>query len=315
MRCSSMYDESPNLDEQHMAPLGPTDKRLDSTYFPVSMGKFALLAFFTFHIYAIYWFYRNWRYVRDRDASKIWPFWRAVFSVFWCYPLIRDIRAKHETRGERLIAAGGLLAVTYFLMLGFQRMPDPLWLAAMLAFLPLLPIVSTINRANGPSIEYRQNSKIRLRHAVVVLITAPLITLAIAPALNFAPNSEVVDGSRVPGWHVDWMVEQGMLSEDEEILFFYGSGLISFRVDGSVIADQSVVTYWQDEGETYMDYAFYEDIASIDVSYSKSAFGDTTVLVTEQDGTQLVLLASPYERKDREFVAALEARIGQGAAP
>ena len=106
-----------------------------------------------------------------------------------------------------------------------------------------------------------------------------------------------------------------MLSEDEEILFFYGSGLISFRVDGSVIADQSVVTYWQDEGETYMDYAFYEDIASIDVSYSKSAFGDTTVLVTEQDGTQLMLLASPYERGDREFVAALEARIGQGSVP
>ena len=293
-----------------MDSLDQPGKQLASQYFPVSRAKFALLSFLTFGIYSIYWFYKNWRYVRDRDDSNIWPFWRAIFSPILCYLLIRDLRANHAQKSDSLVAYGGVLAIVYFALLATSRLPDPYWLGSMVAFVLLLPIVSTINKLNGPTATYDRNSRMRLRHFALMLVAGPLVVLAVAPTLNLVPHVAVVEGSRVPPWHVEWMLEQGMLIEDETVVYFYGGGLLSFRIDGNIITDQAVVTYWQEEAETYFDYANYEEITSVDVSYGSSLFEDTTIRVIRSDGAELLLWASTDEGRDHEFVAALEARIG-----
>ena len=49
-------------------------------YFPVSLLKLVIMSTCTFGIYELYWFYRNWCFVRTREAPEIMPFWRAFFS-------------------------------------------------------------------------------------------------------------------------------------------------------------------------------------------------------------------------------------------
>ena len=57
-----------------MANDDQSNKRPEARYFPVSPAKFVVLSLLTFGIYGIYWFYKNWRYVRERDDSTIWQF-------------------------------------------------------------------------------------------------------------------------------------------------------------------------------------------------------------------------------------------------
>ena len=175
-------------------------------YFPVAPAKFVVLSLLTFGIYDIYWFYKNWHYVRERDDSSIWPVWRALFGPLWCYFLIRDVRTNHAEKSESLIAFGALLAIAYLLLIATRGLPDPFWVSSFLAFVVLFPIVLAIKRVNGPTATYQRNSRFRVRHFVLVPIATPLFVLAAAPPFNLTPHSTIVDGSRVPSWHVDWML-------------------------------------------------------------------------------------------------------------
>ena len=49
-------------------------------YVTVGATKLSLMVVATFGIYALYWFYRNWKVIRDREHSDIQPFWRAFFT-------------------------------------------------------------------------------------------------------------------------------------------------------------------------------------------------------------------------------------------
>src|SRR4051812_24345977 len=52
----------------------------EPAYHHVSPVKFIIYSICSLGLYNTYWFYKNWRYVRDRDGSNIRPFWRAIFS-------------------------------------------------------------------------------------------------------------------------------------------------------------------------------------------------------------------------------------------
>ena len=290
-------------------------KRLEARYFPVAPAKFVALSILTFTIYPVYWFYKNWHYVRARDESSIWPLWRALFSPLWCYFLVRDIRINHPEESGILSRFGGLLALAYSLLMAIVKLPDPLWFPSLFAFVVLLPTVFAINRVEGPTVTYQRNSKFRVRHFVLMSLATPLFLFGTALTFYLVPGTAIVDGSRVPSWHVDWMLEHGMLTEDETIEHFYSAGLFSFRTDGNVVTDQSVVSYWQHQEATYMEYAYYEDISSIDVTYSDSTLEDTVITVMRTDGSELVLFASTEEDKDHAVVATIEARRGQLFSP
>jgi hypothetical protein len=66
----------------------------DGGYYVVSPGKFLTLTILTLGLYLIYWFYRQWRMVKERDGSSIWPIPRGLFYVFFTHTLYRDINAK-----------------------------------------------------------------------------------------------------------------------------------------------------------------------------------------------------------------------------
>lgn len=283
-------------------------------YFPVARAKFIALVVLTFGIYELYWFYRNWKYVRQRDSSDIWPFWRAVFSPVWYYALILDIR-KHTTDDQtRVLPQGGVLSLAYLLMAMTWRLPDPYWLFTLLAFLPMLPTVQYINSLNQDSRAHAENSRFRFRHAVLALFTVPLLALIVGPSLKLMPATVAVNGDQVPSWHIRWMREEGLLDDDETVIYFYSADLLSFRSDGNVVTDKSVISYWMENDELYGDYAYYDQIASVEVEFTDSLLDDTVVMIRTHDGEDLVLLVSPEEETDHLFVEAIEQRAATARA-
>jgi hypothetical protein len=274
-------------------------------YYPVSPLKLVLLSVCTFSIYDLYWFYRQWKFVRVRDDSKIMPFWRAFFGVFWFYPLLREV----DRSGARdRTASNVLLAIVYFLLAAIWRLPDPYWLLSFASTLCLLVLNQRIRALPGqPREELRAQGRLTVTNALVVLLLSPLVAFVTATSLYLLPGTQVVDGDRLWSWQMDFLRDEGLLDEGETVEYFYSEALLSIRAAGNVVTDQSLVTYFQDPdtGELLGGYAYYEDVAAIHVAYSDNPLEDSVIAVTDVDGIRFEMLASNEGARDKDFVAGI----------
>ncbi len=117
-------------------------------FFPVSITKLLVLSVCTFGIYEFYWFYKNWKFVKENQGLKIMPFWRAVFSPLFCYSLFEAVK-KHAKRTKVNVKySSGWLTVGFILTIMTTGIPDPFWCISMLSVLTFLPARSVIDTLN-----------------------------------------------------------------------------------------------------------------------------------------------------------------------
>jgi len=69
----------------------------------------------TFGLYEIYWFYKNWNLIKQREGTNIAPFWRAVFGYFFCYQCFSRIRAHAESLDLSQSVPAGPLATGWII--------------------------------------------------------------------------------------------------------------------------------------------------------------------------------------------------------
>ena len=117
--------------------------------FPVSTIKFLVLSICSLNLYQIYWFYQNWRRIRDTTGAALSPFWRAVFPVVWVIPLMRHISRRAEESGVTVRWRAIPLGVAFILMSWLLRLPDPWWLVALGTGVLLAPVVETCRQINN----------------------------------------------------------------------------------------------------------------------------------------------------------------------
>ena len=146
-------------------------------FFPVSARKFIVMSVFSGGLYALYWSYRNWKYIKQVDSSKIMPFWRAWFVLFFHYSLIK--RIKEETSKRTVVLYGPLaLTIWYFLLILAWRLPGGWGYIGYLDFVPLLPVIWAINSANeGRVPDASMNTRFTRWNLVLVGLSAILIGL------------------------------------------------------------------------------------------------------------------------------------------
>src|SRR5689334_8216637 len=77
-------------------------------FFPCSLLKLAVMSFSTLRLFHIYWFYKNWRCIKERTGEDIAPAARSIFLIFFCYGLFKRIREHQETISTKRLAAGPL---------------------------------------------------------------------------------------------------------------------------------------------------------------------------------------------------------------
>lgn len=125
----------------------PDTASVDTPFFAVSITKLVVLSFFTFSLYELYWFYRNWTLVRGRENSDISPVWRTIFGVIFCYPYLKRFRDYQSIQGMPPISAGALASgwiATNFL----GWLPDPFWMVSLFTFVFLIPVQVAANQIN-----------------------------------------------------------------------------------------------------------------------------------------------------------------------
>ena len=85
-------------------------------YYVVSPTKFMLLSVLTLTLYFVYWFYRNWKLVKDADNADTWPPLRGFFYIFYTHSLFADVQRSLEN-GERRFDWNPMVLATAFVVL------------------------------------------------------------------------------------------------------------------------------------------------------------------------------------------------------
>jgi tetratricopeptide (TPR) repeat protein len=118
-------------------------------FFPTSKTKLVVMSLCTFGIYGFYWFYRNWQFLKDKHKLNIRPFWRAVFSIFFCHSLFKHIKEYAKQYDVQTGISPGWLTFFYILLSISIELPGFAWQMSLLNFLPLLPVQGVINNLNA----------------------------------------------------------------------------------------------------------------------------------------------------------------------
>ena len=135
-----------------IAPKGPI-------FLHIPVTRLVVLSILSAGLYEVYWIYKNWRYLKERDGLEIWPFWRGIFGVFYCHSLLRAIRYDSQANAlEKADFSPGWLAAGWIIFTvvynGLGRLESSfVYLAGMLLFFPsflfLVPVQQYINRVNA----------------------------------------------------------------------------------------------------------------------------------------------------------------------
>jgi hypothetical protein len=121
-------------------------------WFTPSTFKFLVMDIVTLGLYKVYWNYRQWKCVKQREGSAIMPFWRAVFTPIWFYFLLRRMAAERSRLGLPAMPAGLLTALYLALVLTYVLPPPLDLLGSVLAVIPMLAAnryAITLNQATG----------------------------------------------------------------------------------------------------------------------------------------------------------------------
>jgi hypothetical protein len=107
--------------------------------------KFILLSVITFGIYELVWFYRNWKLLKQEKDLKISPFWRAWFAPFWAGSIAGHLQKYLKEKNIPCDYSSTLIGISYFIIFILWRLPDPYWLVSFFTFIPMLPLVNSMN--------------------------------------------------------------------------------------------------------------------------------------------------------------------------
>ncbi|HSX42510.1 MAG TPA: hypothetical protein VLF59_00305 [Candidatus Saccharimonadales bacterium] len=103
-------------DEQFLESYGLTPQR-PIEFFSRRPELLVIFMLLSLGSYALYWFYRNWDAVRKANGQKMWPLVRAIFAIFWAWPLFKLMVLQARARGSTSTFSGGGLALFYILPL------------------------------------------------------------------------------------------------------------------------------------------------------------------------------------------------------
>ena len=280
---------------------------VEPRYFLTSPGKFIAMSLCTFGLYEIFWSYKNWRFVKDRDSSAIMPFWRAMFFPLWHYSLLTELNKTLKSKNLSSSAYRGLLAM-YVLILGaVWRLPDPYWLVSFLTFIGFLPAVFAMRTARPAGAIQEQREYFHPSNLIAYGLGGPIFAVIALSSVGFFPSTAVVVGDDLWDRDIEYLLETGILAPDEEIAYFYSLGLWSIAEDGQFFSDSHVTSYGRDPetGETNLYYAAFSDISDINVTWAESFLDDTVVTITHTNDQWFELWLSNEGEGDRKFVDAL----------
>ncbi len=106
---------------------------------------FVLLCIASFGIYEFYWFFNNWKLLKERKNLDIYQFWRAFFGVLFAYSLFKKIFSLAKEKGYDEQPSAGLITFSFIVLSILWCLGNPYWLISLLSFIPLIPVLNAVN--------------------------------------------------------------------------------------------------------------------------------------------------------------------------
>jgi len=159
----------------------------ETPFFPVSEGKLITLYILSFGLYGIYWFQQNWKRQQPMMDKKIYPVWRAIFSIFFTHSLFKRINQQAVHLPQQQFNANAL--ATFFVAaivvsnvidrlsintdMAGNMINSTLIITSIILFLcsayPLAKVQATINRINNDMLGYL-NHKYSVWNVVLIIL-------------------------------------------------------------------------------------------------------------------------------------------------
>lgn len=175
-----------------VADIHTVDSNEPVLFFPVSITKLCVMSFCTLGIYDVYWFYKNWHFIKARRQLDISPFARAVFAVFFCHSCFVHMRDDAKTAGVDVQWSPTVLTIAWVLLTLTSVLPDPFWLISLLAFVVLIPVQAQINRVNTVvAPEHDTNSSFSGANWAAIVVGGFVVIAAIVG--SFLPEAALVE--------------------------------------------------------------------------------------------------------------------------
>lgn len=150
----------------------------------ISLKKFIFLSIITFSAYDIWWMFTAWRFFQQKDKSKIMPALRAIFAIFFLYPLLKRIKKFSTEEGDTPDYSPALLFIGYIFFSMLYKLPDPFWLISLGSIIFLIQPFQALNTAKRKSeqvviIEQKSFSKPQIVLIIIFSIMWILILLGL----------------------------------------------------------------------------------------------------------------------------------------
>ena len=169
----------------------------ETPFFPVSEGKLITLYILSFGLYGIYWFQQNWKRQQPMMDKKIYPVWRAIFTIFFTHSLFKriDQQAVHLPQQHKFNA--NALATFFVAAIVVSNVIDRLSIntdmaqnitntiliiTSLVLFLfsayPLAKVQATVNRINNDMLGYLNHKYSVWNYVLIILGTVSWLMLA-----------------------------------------------------------------------------------------------------------------------------------------
>jgi transglutaminase-like putative cysteine protease len=290
----------------------PADEK--SIFFPVSPAKHVTLWVLTFGIYGVYWFYKNFRYIKEQNNLSIMPLARGFFYAFWYYPLWEKLKEDNNERFEEnhlpKKSVALFIAILFFIGSAISSRDSMILPSLIIGACLTLPLVNYILYINGKDSQaFIRNSAWRFRHYLLILITSPLLVLSVGSEYGLMPSDSVVKGKQLLSHDIKFMQRNGILKPEDKLEYFYSDAFLFVADDGNGFTERHVFSYWKDENGSFTTaQATYDEIENIEVHWGTGFGENTTLTITKTDGNEFLLFVANTDRKDQLFVETLKLR-------
>lgn len=108
--------------------------------------KFILLSISTFGLFELVWIYSNWIFIKEYKKKKIFPFLRTLFTWLFIISFISNLKKIFHQENIPFKHSPWLLWLGYIGYMSISRLPEPFFLLSFFSFLPLLPVLESMNQ-------------------------------------------------------------------------------------------------------------------------------------------------------------------------
>lgn len=118
------------------------------------LWELTLLSVLSFGLYYFYWFYLNWKFMKETGKVKINPIWLTiplffpVFNFFIPYFLFKNIYSFLNPKDKNIInhLKALMITFTFVWIYTYYYQPMPYKVLAYFAFIPILIVQFSVNK-------------------------------------------------------------------------------------------------------------------------------------------------------------------------